>query len=137
MISTAEEEDEQEANTSKVEAENSEQKKTDIDKIFDLVHDLKQKDLDEHKRKIAIEQQQQNSREDIHSSHLEPEKEKEKKMFNFKYLTGISSSSVRVLNLGKPEDLEKVLVPTKSMKVGCNSRDSFCRLTISTFIYLD
>ena len=121
MISTAEEEDEQEANTSKVEAENSEQKKTDIDKIFDLVHDLKQKDLDEHKRKIAIEQQQQNSREDIHSSHLEPEKEKEKKMFNFKYLTGISSSSVRVLNLGKPEDLEKVLVPTKSMKVVCNS----------------
>ena len=82
--------------------------KTDIDKIFDLVHDLKQKDLDEHKKKID----QQNLNE---SKKLEPEPEKKEKEYNFKYLSGVKG--VRALNLGNPEDLAKVIVPTKSMKI--------------------
>ena len=84
--------------------------KSDIDKIFDLVHDLKQKDLDEHKKKID----QQNLNENK-SKVIEPEPEKKEKEYNFKYLSGVKG--VRSLNLGNPEDLAKVIVPTKSMKI--------------------
>ena len=86
--------------------------KSDIDKIFDLVHDLKQKDLDEHKKKID----QQNLTENKNTAlKPEPEPEKKEKEYNFKYLSGVKG--VRVLNLGNPEDLAKVIVPTKSMKI--------------------
>lgn len=86
--------------------------KSDIDKIFDLVHDLKQKDLDEHKKKID----QQNINENKNTAvKTEPEPEKKEKEYNFKYLSGVKG--VTVLNLGNPEDLAKVIVPTKSMKI--------------------
>ena len=86
--------------------------KSDIDKIFDLVHDLKQKDLDEHKKKID----QQNLNEDKNTAvKPEPEPEKKEKEYNFKFLSGVKG--VTVLNLGNPEDLAKVIVPTKSMKI--------------------
>ena len=84
--------------------------KSDIDKIFDLVHDLKQKDLDEHKKKIN-----QKYINDTKATPLEPEPEKKEKVYNFKHLSGVKG--VRAMNLGNPEDLAKVLVPTKSMKV--------------------
>ena len=86
--------------------------KSDIDKIFDLVHDLKQKDLDEHKKKIDQQILSENKSTIIKP---EPEPEKKEKEYNFKYLSGVRG--VRALNLGNPEDLAKVIVPTKSMKI--------------------
>ena len=79
--------------------------------MFDVVHDLKQKDLEEHKRKIE--------KNKLEERIIEPEPEKDKKkedaVYNFKHLSGVRD--VKVLNLGKKEDLAKILVPTKSMKI--------------------
>ena len=85
----------------KEEIEEFKKSKTDIDKLFDVVHDLKQKDLEEHKRKI-----EQNKRDEV-SVEPEPEKDKKKEdsVYNFKHLSGIRD--VRVLNLGKQDDLDR------------------------------
>ena len=84
--------------------------KSDIDTLFELVHDLKHKDLEEHKNKI--EQAQLKEQTDPEP---EPSKLKEERTFSFKHLSGVGE--VRVLNLGNPDDLQKVLVPTQTMKI--------------------
>ena len=65
---------------------------------------------EEHKKKID----QQNVNDDKDTA-FKPEPEQEKKEYNFKFLSGVKG--VTVLNLGNPEDLAKVIVPTKSMKI--------------------
>ena len=93
ILSTADEE--------LLETNNIGQEKTDIDTLFDLVHDLKQKDLEEHK--LKLEQAQSRDLEKVEPEPTLPEPEERK--FNFKHLSGVGP--VQVLNLSKKEDLEK------------------------------
>ena len=91
-----------------------ETKQSNIDDIFDLIHDLKQKDLEEHKRRIE-QQKGTNNVDGKLSLEPEPEKKTNERVYNFKYLP--NNQNVWKINPGNPEDLRKIVVPTNSMKI--------------------
>ena len=79
--------------------------KLEMDAVFDLVLDLRQQDLDQYKTKLRGERRE------------EPEKVEveETKYRRFKHPVGVSEAEVS--NLGDQADLDKVILPTRTLKI--------------------
>ena len=80
---------------------------TKLDAVFDLVLDLRQQDLDQYKL--------YKSKKEEAEVEPEPEKSPEEPRYRFKHPCGVNE--VTVSNLGKQSDLEKVILPTKTLKI--------------------
>lgn len=80
---------------------------TKLDAVFDLVLDLRQQDLDQYKLF--------KSKKEETEVEPEPEKSPEEPRYRFKHPCGVKE--VTVSNLGKQSDLEKVILPTKTLKI--------------------
>ena len=78
--------------------------KLEMDAVFDLVLDLRQQDLDQYKTKLREERRE------------EPEKVvEETKYRRFKHPVGVSEAEVS--NLGDQADLDKIILPTRTLKI--------------------
>ena len=82
---------------------------TKLDAVFDLVLDLRQQDLDQYKLYKSKKEEAELEPEP------EPEKSPEEPRYRFKHPCGVNE--VTVSNLGKQSDLEKVILPTKTLKI--------------------
>ena len=79
-------------------------RKLEMDAVFDLVLDLRQQDLDQYKTKLMGERRG------------EPEKVLEDSKYRrFKHPVGVSEAEVS--NLGDQADLDKVILPTRTLKI--------------------
>ena len=88
----------------------SQQLKLEMDAVFDLVLDLRQQDLQQYKTKLREER-----REEV-AVEAEPEKVLEETKYR-RFIHPVGVSEAEVSNLGDQSDLDKIILPTRTLKI--------------------